>query len=188
MFTLVTSNQEKVHFARLECEKVGVSFNVASLSLVEIQADKPRDIILHKATQAFASLKKPIVVSDHWWSFPALGGFPGPYMHFVNDTLKASDLIQLLQGKTDRRAIFTETICYKDDVSEKVFSQSKEGSVLASPQGGGVPCQQIISLSDDGQSIATHINQGTDPLGGTERKVWRELAAWFKKRATPAVS
>jgi non-canonical purine NTP pyrophosphatase (RdgB/HAM1 family) len=178
MFTLVTSNKEKIHFAKLALDKEGIVFDVASLPLIEIQADTPQEIILHKADQAYLMLKKPVVVNDHWWSFPALGGFPGPYMHFMNDHLRADDLIRLMDGKEDRRAILTESICYKDDKHVKVFTQERIGEVLPSPQGDGVPGQQVISLSRDGLSIATHLNRGSDPISNDERKVWKELADW----------
>ena len=180
MFTLVTSNKEKVHFAKIALDQVHIQFDVVSLPLIEIQADTPEEIILHKAGQAYAELKKPVVVNDHWWSFPALGGFPGPYMHFMNDHLTADDLIRIMGGKEDRRAILTESICYKDKERVKIFTQEREGEILLAPQGDGVPGQRVISLSHDGLSIAAHLNRGTDPEGIRERKVWKELAAWLK--------
>ncbi|SRR5258708_24093529 len=180
MFTLVTSNKEKIHFAKLSLDQVGITFDSITLPLVEIQADSPKEIILHKADQAYAKLRRPVVVNDHWWNFPALGGFPGPYMHFMNDHLTAEDLIQFMHGKTDRTAILTESICYKDEKEMKVFFQERTGVVLSSPQGNGVPGQQVISLSGDGLSIATHLNRGTDPIGGGERAIWKELSIWLK--------
>ena len=182
MFTLVTSNQEKIHFAKLALNELDLEFDVESgLHLIEIQADTPNEIIIHKAHEAFEQLKRPVVVSDHWWEISALNGFPGPYMRFINDRWQSDDLLRLMSGKKDRKAIFIESICYKDQDRENVFQTKLMGEVLSEARGKGLCSQEIISLSRDGKSIAWHLNNGTDPRGKyNQKKVWKDLSEWLR--------
>ena len=68
-FTFVTSNAEKIQFAKIEMEKHDIQFTTTDVPLLEIQTDSADELILHKAQQAFDLLKSPILVSDHWWNF-----------------------------------------------------------------------------------------------------------------------
>ena len=45
------------------------------------------------------------------WEIPALRGFPGAYMHPVNDWFTAGDWLRLMHGIADRRIIFTPKHC-----------------------------------------------------------------------------
>lgn len=182
MLTFVTSNPQKVQFAKQALAPFGLEIKNIFLELEELQSDDPKVIITRKAQDAFTKIQTPVVVSDHSWEFAALNGFPGPYMHFINDHLRADDLLRLMEGKTDRRAILHEYICYCDGRRTRVFSEDISGVVLTASEGDGVPGQQIISLSGDNHSIAYHINHDNDPRGDSPRKVWEDLAVWYQKQ------
>lgn len=183
MILFVSSNAEKVYFAKKSLGIHGIAIESVALELEELQSDDSQIIIHRKALDAYAKLEKPLLVSDHHWSIPALGGFPGPYMHFINDHLTADDLLRLMEGKDDRRAILTEYICYIDGKQSKIVSEEIKGVILFQPEGKGLPGQQIISLSGDDHSIAYHLNQGTDPRGMTGRKIWADFAEWYLPNA-----
>lgn len=182
MFTLVTSNEEKIYFARKALDRHNIDFKTINLEITEIQADSPDELILHKANSAFEKLKEPLVVNDHWWEFKALNGFPGPYMHFMNDHLTSDDILRLMHGKKDRRVVAKEYICYQDKNTVKIFFDNIEGIMLEKAEGNGLPGQQILSIAPDRHSIAYHLNHKTDPRGTPERKVWSDLANWLSNK------
>lgn len=181
-FTFVTSNKDKIYFAHQTLDPLGIEFTVQAIPTVEIQTDDKRQLIEHKVKSAYAVLGQPVVVNDHWWEIQALGGFPGPYMHFLNDHLQAVDLIQLMHGKDNRAVTFTECVGYFDGNSLVSFFDEVQGMVLDTTRGSGVPGQQVFSLSGDGKSIAQHLEAGTDPRGKSPRQAWHDLANWLKQR------
>src|SRR5579859_7794762 len=164
MFTFVSSNSEKIMFATQELEKLKIPFVSANVEMEEIQSDSIVAIATHKAKEAFSALHTAVVVSDHGWDIPSLGGFPGAYMKYMNEWLTAGDLLALMHGKENRRAILNETLCYFDGDHLETFSELVKGEVLLEPQGSGLPGQQVISLSSDKRSIAAHLNEGSDPV------------------------
>lgn len=180
MILFVTSNPEKIYFAQKSLALHGIEVEPVKVELEELQSDDPEHLITRKAHDAFAKLGKPLLVSDHNWDFPALSGFPGPYMHFINDHLTADDLLRLMQDTQDRRAILREYMGYYDGKTSKIFMEELHGVLLLAPEGQGVPGQQIISLTQDGHSIAYHLNQGTDPRGDTPRQIWEDFARWYE--------
>lgn len=106
------------------------------LALPEIQADTVREVALRKALDAFSVLREPLVVHDCGLCVAALGDWPGPYTKNANDKLGTEGLLRLLDGVTDRRAGWDDTIVYVDgDGVAKVFGPSE--TRLASERYGG---------------------------------------------------
>ena len=101
-------------------------------------------------------------------------------MHFVNDHLTSTQLLSLMEKETNRTAILTDTLCYQDQNGPHIFTEAVSGSVRATPEGKGVPCQEIVSFTEDGHSIAWHLNQGNDPRKKGQREIWKELAVWLQ--------
>ena len=92
------------------------------LALPEIQADTVEEVALRKALDAFSVLREPLVVHDCGLCVAALGDWPGPYTKNANDKLGTEGLLRLLDGVTDRRAGWDDTIVYVDgDGDAKVF-------------------------------------------------------------------
>jgi len=106
------------------------------LALPEIQADTVREVALRKALDAFSVLREPLVVHDCGLCVAALGDWPGPYTKNANDKLGTEGLLRLLDGVTDRRAGWDDTIVYVDgDGVAKVFGPSE--TRLSSERYGG---------------------------------------------------
>jgi XTP/dITP diphosphohydrolase len=106
----------------LENERDGCSVLVdqVDLDIPEIQADTVREVALRKALDAFAVLKRPLVVHDCGLTIAALGDWPGPYTKNANDKLGTEGLLKLLAGVEDRRAGWDDTIVYVDENGEAV--------------------------------------------------------------------
>lgn len=178
MLYYITGNKNKIDVARKFLDRHNVIFTPKDLDVTELQSESIEKVVIHKAKEAFLKLNKPLFVSDHFWSIPALGGFPGAYMRYINKWLKAKDLLNLMADKKNRKAILTEMLCYVDKTTIKTFKQSHLGRVLKKSQGKGMPGFTVISLSKDGLSVAQKIE--SDPSALEEDKLWEDFARWYK--------
>lgn len=83
---LVTGNMAKAG----EVERIlNIPIETANIEIDEIQSMDLEKIALHKLTQAYKKIKKPVIVDDVSFLVDAWGGFPGPLIKW------------LLQGKND---------------------------------------------------------------------------------------
>src|SRR5690606_29960758 len=106
--TLISGNKRKIHHATHALAKFGIDIEVKDVDLSEMQGTDPVEIITTKARDAYKKFKTPLIVSDHSWSIPSLGGFQGPYMKHVNEWFEPEDFLALLKDKEDRSAVLTE--------------------------------------------------------------------------------
>ncbi len=95
--TFITGNQKKAdHLARL----IGMDVEHIRLDLDEIQSLDLREVVEHKARQAYAKVQKPIIVEDVALEFEALGRLPGTFIKFFNEEMSHEDICRLLDGKS----------------------------------------------------------------------------------------
>lgn len=178
----ITGNKGKIKVAEKFLKPHGLGIKQKELELIEIQSDSLETITIHKANQAFNKLKHPLLVNDAGWNIPALNGFPGPYMRYVNEWFTRENFLNLMRNKTDRRIIFTEYFCFKDENETKIFSQEAKGTILTEPMGNNISSSwSLVSLRSDGISIAKAWEEKLDPV--SEYSVWNKIAEWYKQRA-----
>ncbi len=103
-------------------------------------------------------------------------------MKYVNEWLTSEQLLRLMDKEHDRRAILTDSLCFFDGKELQVFSEVITGVVLDHAEGRGLPGQEVVSLCEDGHSIAYHLNHKTDPRGEDNRVAWKKLAQWYASR------
>ncbi len=164
----VTGNMQKVADARARLDRHGMSVEQQKVNTLEIQSDSIAEIARHKAQQAYEIIGKPLVVNDAGWIIPALKGFPGPYMRYINEWLTASDLLALMKDKSDRSIVLKEVLAYHDGKKISVFEKDTFGTIVESPRGGGgqesdkVVCLDVAS----GKTIAEQLDEdvGSDPI------------------------
>ena len=131
---MVTSNANK---ARELAAFFGGMLDVThvALDLPEHRSDDVREIAEGKARFAYGQLNTPLIVDDTGFSIEALGGFPGPYAAYVQQTIGNAGILKIMEGKTDRTARFTTAIAYADEEGIRVFSGVLEGQITHSPRG-----------------------------------------------------
>jgi XTP/dITP diphosphohydrolase len=178
--TYITSNKEKIETAKRKLLTSGICVESKSLDLVEIQSNSIKEIAEHKAKQAFSILNKPLFVTDHGWSIPALQGFPGPYMKYMNEWLTSQDFLSLMSTHNDKSILKEEVLCYVDSNGIKIYSMSIAGRFLDTPQGEGLPMTRVVSLLSSGKTIAECISEGVDSY--SENTLWQEFAEMLKSR------
>ncbi len=181
MLYYITSNQNKIAVAKKYLEPFGIVFRSRNLDLTEIQSHDIRQVVEGKAKEAFRIIKKPLFVNDHFWSIPALNGFPGAYMKHINGWFTPEDFLRLMKDKPNRDAILTEAVCYIDKNHLQTFTMQIKGTILEKPQGKGLPALTVISLSGDGQSIAKKLEK--DVSAAATHRIWGEFAEFYKQNS-----
>ncbi len=178
--TYVTRNKHKFENAQKFFVPHGVELVQASLSIQEIQAHDGLEVAKHKAQSAWEMLHEPLFVNDASWSIPALNGFPGPYMKYVNEWFESNDFLQLMEGKEDRTVILKDVIVYIDETGPVVFTNEHRGTILTGPAQGNCrhPSDAVISLSKSGASISEEISRGVSFIED-ENKIWEDFVSWL---------
>lgn len=174
----VTSNASKIEIANKFLSPHRIDFTSQGLNIDEVQSEDFKEISIKKAESAFSVLKQPLFISDHSWAITALNGFPGPFMHYINNWLTTDDLLRLMEGKNNREVILHDTICFIDHNGPQFFTADHIGTILTMKQGKALPAQEIISMSDDGVTIAKKLED--DPSVLESSPLYNEFAEWIK--------
>lgn len=183
-----SSNQQKYDLAKLFCQNAGVEIEQVLLGdIPEIQGENPRDIIEHKAREAFKAFGKPVVVSDDNWNIPALNGFPGPYMKSVNYWFEPEDFLRLMQGKKDRRVYLEPYLAYVDELEVIVFEGRISGLMIEESRGTPQKSSVMNVLSHDsdaGLTVAEVYDnkEQLHPRRLQQNSGWQELLTWYKEK------
>lgn len=130
------------------------------------------------AEQAFKILGEPLIVNDAEWNIPALNGFPGPYVRYINEWLSPDDFIVLMSRHEDKTVFYKEVITYIDNEKTKIFKSQIKGEFLGEIRGEDLPTWCLISLRKDGKLISECWKGGVDPVDNYS--VWLNFANWYK--------
>ncbi|MFC6730972.1 RdgB/HAM1 family non-canonical purine NTP pyrophosphatase [Haladaptatus sp. DYSN1] len=135
MLRFVTGNEGKVREAETYLTE---PLAQADFDYTEIQSDSLAEIALHGAREAFDHLDgdDPIIVDDSGLFIDALGGFPGPYSAYVEDTVGVERVWNLTEMEDNRRARFRSVVAYYDGERAETFEGSVRGRIVA-PRGEG---------------------------------------------------
>ena len=174
----VTGNAEKFRQAQTTCQEFDIQLEQDRMEAVEIQAESGAPIALDKATKAFVHFQKPVVISDDSWSIPALKGFPGPYMSWVNDWFTIEDWLNLTRPLKDRRIILTQFVVYQDADTQKIFYKTLEGVLLTEPRGKTVYPHSLLVSFDGGKTTNAEFHARGESATAHLPNVWRDFAEW----------
>ena len=134
--TYVTGNWYKIMCARSILEPLGFEVDNIKMETTEIQANNVEDVAMYSAKEASDKLKCDVLKNDTGLYVEALGGFPGPYTHYVDEKLGEDGLLKLLKGLDNRNACFIEAFAYceygKDPV---VFKSITKGRIATEKSG-----------------------------------------------------
>ena len=110
----VTGNKYKFKIAKQALEKISLKIEISQrkLDVPEIQSDSVEAVANFSARWASGVLKKPTVVSDGGCYIEALGGFPGPFVKYINKWLSAKDILRLMDGRKNRRVLWKDCLAY----------------------------------------------------------------------------
>jgi XTP/dITP diphosphohydrolase len=131
---MVTSNADKAAevavFFRGLLEVDHVAFEIP-----EFRSDNVGEIAREKARFAYRQLKKPLIVDDTGFFIDALGGFPGSYASYVQNTIGNQGILTLMKEQANRIARFTTAISFADHSGIYLFTGTLEGKITFSCRG-----------------------------------------------------
>jgi len=105
------------------------------LDLPEIQSLDLKEIVEHKAKEAYKQIQKPVLVEDTSLTFSALGKLPGPLIKWFLTELDNIGLCKLLDGYTDRSAYAEVCFGLYNGKELQIFEGGVKGVISESPRG-----------------------------------------------------
>ena len=173
----VTGNLQK---AKRFSYMLGLDIDSVAIDLVELQSLDVRLIVEHKAREAYAKVKKPVIVEDTTLQFNALGALPGPLIKWFLEELKPEGLCRLLDGKV-RSAIAGSAIAYYDGASLEVFYKDAKGFISEHPRGSGGWGWDSVFVIGDGNKTNAEITELEYEQMYRSVKTFEELKAYLQK-------
>ncbi len=134
---LVTQNRHKLEELRPLFDRYGVLYDTTDVEKIEIRSERVEDIALAAARHAYSILKRPVIVDDTGLYILALDGFPGSYAAYVLKSIGNNGILRLLEGRSDRSAVFVTAVGYCDGVHLRSFEGEVKGSIGTAPAGEG---------------------------------------------------
>jgi inosine triphosphate pyrophosphatase len=132
--TFITGNQNKADFL---AKHLGVAVDHHKLDLTEIQSLDSHEVVEHKAREAYAILKQPVLVEDASLSFAAMGRLPGTYIKWFIQELGVDGLARLAQSLPSQTAVGQVCYCLYDGSELHFFDGEMRGSIAATAHEGG---------------------------------------------------
>lgn len=107
-----------------------------SIDTDEIQSTDLREVVQHKAKQAFAAVGSPVIVEDVALVFTAIAPLPGPFIKWFN-AIGFDKVCRIPDGFDDRSAVVTVLYGVYDGKDFHFFEGSISGSIVDKPRGSG---------------------------------------------------
>lgn len=102
----------------------------------EIQSEDLTDIATASVVWAVKKSGGPTFVEDAGLFVDALQGFPGAFTSYAYNTLGHGGLLKLLDGVTDRRAVFKSAVAYCAPRQQPIcFTGEVHGAIALNPRG-----------------------------------------------------
>ena len=130
-FIFVTSNKNKV---REVTEILGSNIIIRELELTEIQSLDLDLVVSEKAKEAYAKIKKPVLVEDISLEIQALNGLPGTFVKFFLERLGTEGTVELV-GKSKSDTTVTAAVAIYDGKILKIFKSTISGTLSKKDKG-----------------------------------------------------
>ena len=175
----VTSNSDKVREASniLECSLKQVS----GLCIDEIQSSDIKEIVAHKAKQAFDKLRRPVLVEDSGLSFTAWNGLPGPLIKWFEVSVGCQGLLKMLEGFENREA-YAVCVAAIFDGQEMLLGEGKiRGKISLSIRGANGFGWDVIFIPDHHEKTFAEMNSRDKNAISHRRVAFEKLNLTIKK-------
>jgi XTP/dITP diphosphohydrolase len=176
----VTGNTYKFRDLQKALEQYSIDVEQLELPIDEIQSHDTEKIALHKAKEAYRLAVRPVLVQDTFWNILALKGFPGAFMSYMCDWLRAEDLLALMEDKEDRTVVRTHTVVYYDGKRSKIISKDFLGTIAMEPRGESRYMIDKVVITAGQTKTNAEIRQATGFSSiAPEDSAWHEFAKWY---------
>lgn len=180
--TYVTGNKAKIESARQILEPLGFAINNIKMDVTEIQADTIEEIAKYSAEVACKKLNSPVLKNDSGLVIDALNGFPGPYTHYVDDTIGEDGILRLMNGITNRRAHFEEILAYAEPCKETVTFKSITNGTIAYEKSGTYGWSYDFIFIPDGADKTLGNYPDKERFSLWNNDAYLELAKYLEKK------
>ncbi len=142
---MVTGNVGKWKIANDIFKEFNVELLREKIDTPEIQAHNVEDISLYSGEYAANLLQKPVIKSDVGYYIESLGGFPGPFLRYINKMLTSEDILKMLMEKKNRKIILRECLTFAcPGYKSKQFINEEEALISLEAKGEGTTFDRII--------------------------------------------
>ena len=152
MLTFVTTNTGKIREAR---EYLDTPVEQVAFDYPEMQADELATVAAQGARVAYRHVGGPVIVDDSGLTVDALGGFPGPYSSYVEDTLGIERVWELARQEDNRDGAFRGVVAYCDgdtfEATPEPVDTERRGQDLGVEDRAGATTDQQVA--DEGLPV-----------------------------------
>ena len=178
---LVTGNKAKLINTRNKLKPFGIEVDNVKMDTIEIQADTIEEIAAYSAKYAVNKLNCGVIKIDSGLFVDALKGFPGPYTHYVEDTINNKLFLKLMEGETNRRAEFREAVAYCEPNQEPVVFSSVTNGTIALEESGTYGWSWDFLFIPEGKNVTLGHFDDDDRFDLWDDKAYIELGNYLKK-------
>ncbi len=127
----LTGNTDKFREASSILAPFGIKIRRLKRSKTEIQDPRLENIARFGLREALEDHRGPILVEDSGIFIRSLGWFPGPYSSFVYGTIGLRGILDLLRGRSDRRAYFQCTVAFGSSAANIRLFTGRVGGMIS---------------------------------------------------------
>jgi XTP/dITP diphosphohydrolase len=161
-------------------EILGLKLEVHPMHLTEIQDLNLDNIVKHKVMEAFAEVKKPVIVEDVGLFLDAWNGFPGPFIKFIEEIVGYEKMLKMLENKENRAVTARVAVAYHDGKSVHIFHGEMKGTVARNLSDRGWGFIPILIVDEKGTRYSDLTTKEQHALSH-RGKAFRKLKAFLQK-------
>lgn len=179
---MVTGNHEKYKIANDIFKDKGLSLIQEKLETPEIQSYNVEEVSAYSALYAAEKLNSSVIKSDVGYFIPALNGFPGPFVKYINGMLSSEEILKLMENKVDRTIILKECLTFATPTGEiKQFINEERATIALKAHGTGSAFDRIVIF--EGQELPKSMNTDEENLEHFKKslKIYEDMAEYLKK-------
>lgn len=105
------------------------------VDLDELQSLDPREVVAHKARQAYELMRKPVLVEDVALTFTAMGRLPGTFIKWFLQEIGTEGLANLAAGLPHQEAVASVMYGLCDGEQVHIFAAEKHGRIASEHRG-----------------------------------------------------
>lgn len=179
---MVTGNIGKYKVANDFFKEKGLHLIQEKIETPEIQSYNVEEVSAYSAFYAAERLNNSVIKSDVGYFIPALNGFPGPFVKYINGMLTSEEILKLMENKVDRTIIIKECLTFATPTGEiKQFINEEKASIALKAHGTGSTFDRIVVF--EGQELPKSMNTDEENLEHFKKtlKIYEDMAEYLKK-------
>ncbi len=181
----VTENKHKFSEMKEMLAACGIKLKQKKMKLQEPDLASQEEVALTKAKQAFAELKRPLIVEDTGVYFNAYRNFPGHLAKRIYESIGFDGLIALIKAAKNKRAYFKTVICYVGKKGKyKIFSGEMRGRLIERvvlPKKDRLPYEKIF-VPEGFKKAVVQLSIREKNKISHRAKATTKLGKWLSKR------